>query len=158
MIHHVNTTCQSHIWSSALDHLKSNCAQRLSTSHYKAPLQLPSMTMLAGITIHWSITTSPSVILVPCITMSVLSEEQRRRLEKKTTKLEILKPKRFIILSCSQLTYVIISRSALSIELFPKCKMREMQATHKLRHEVEGETRIVLILFLSFSVIAKRRL
>ena len=58
----------------------------LSTSHYKAPLQLPSMTMLAGITIHWSITTSPSVILVPCITMSVLSEEQRRRLEKRTTK------------------------------------------------------------------------
>ena len=40
-----HTMCQSHLWSSALDHLKSNRAQRLNASHYKAPPELPSITI-----------------------------------------------------------------------------------------------------------------
>ena len=71
MTHHVNTTCQSHIWSSALDQLKSNRAQRLNTSHYKAPSELPSITTLASITVHLSITKFPGFIVFPGITMSV---------------------------------------------------------------------------------------
>ena len=54
MTHHVNITCQSHIWSSPLDHLKSNRAQQLNTSHHKALPELTGITILEGITVHLS--------------------------------------------------------------------------------------------------------